>query len=145
MRNLVLAGLILVGSSVGAFAQQGGSNPLPEGFETKPLLKTGETRDKDPIKYPDGRPELTSVIGVIQPNGRTPLHEHPIPTFVYVLEGEVELQTEGGSPQRYKAGGAYIESLNKKHQLHNVSGSSPARVLVIFIGEEGKATTVAAK
>jgi quercetin dioxygenase-like cupin family protein len=144
MKNLLFAGLILAGSAVGAFAQQSASNALPEGFETKPLLKTGETRDKDPIKFPTGKPELTSVIGVIQPNGRTPLHEHPIPTYVYVLEGEVELQTDGGSPQRYKAGEAYIESLNKKHQLHNKTGS-PARVLVVFMGEEGKATTVAAK
>ncbi len=144
MKNLLFAGLILAGSAVGAFAQQSAPSALPEGFETKPLLKTGQTRDKDPIKFPTGKPELTSVIGVIQPNGRTPMHEHPIPTYVYVLEGEVELQTDGGSPQRYKAGEAYIESLNKKHQLHNKS-SSPARVLVVFIGEEAKATTIAVK
>lgn len=144
MKNVVFAGLILAGSALGAVAQHSGSNPLPEGFESKPLLKSSATRDKDPIKYPTGQPELTSVIGVIQPNGRTPLHEHPIPTYVYVLEGEVELQTDGGAAQRYKAGEAYIESLNRKHQLHN-KGSAPARVLVVFIGEDGKQTTVAAK
>ena len=144
MKTALCAALILASSTLGGHAQQGGLNPLPEGFETKPLLKATATRDKDPIAYPKGKPELTSVIGVIQPKGRTPLHEHPIPTYVYVLDGEVELQTEGASPQTYKAGEAYIESLGRKHQLHN-KGASPARVLVVFIGEEGKATTVAAK
>jgi quercetin dioxygenase-like cupin family protein len=125
--------------------QHGTDQALPHGFETKPLLKTGKTRDNDPIAYPKTeKPELISVIGTIQPGGRTPLHEHPVPTYVYVLEGEVELETEGAQPHRYKAGEAYIEALNRKHQLYN-KGSSPAKVLVVFVGEEGKPTTVAAK
>jgi quercetin dioxygenase-like cupin family protein len=118
---------------------------LPHGFETKSLLKTGKTRDNDPVVYPKTeKPELISVIGTIQPGGRTPLHEHPVPTYVYVLEGELELQTEGAQPHQYKAGEAYIEALNRKHQLLN-KGSGVARVLVVFVGEEGKPTTVTAK
>jgi quercetin dioxygenase-like cupin family protein len=125
--------------------QHGTDQALPHGFETKPLLKTSKTRDNDPIAYPKTeKPELISVIGTIQPGGRTPLHEHPVPTYVYVLEGEVELQTEGAQSHRYKAGEAYIEALNRKHQLFN-AGNGPAKVLVVFVGEEGKPTTIAAK
>jgi quercetin dioxygenase-like cupin family protein len=132
-------------SPAGSQAQHGADHALPQGFETKSLLKTGRTRDNDPIVYPKtDKPELISVIGTIQPGGRTPLHEHPVPTYVYVLEGEVELQTEGAKPHVYKAGEAYIEALNRKHQLLN-KGSVPARVLVVFVGEEGKPTTVSAK
>jgi quercetin dioxygenase-like cupin family protein len=153
--SIALAAALIVLSSA-AFGQQSGpaatqhqqhgpDQALPHGFETQSLLKTGKTRDNDPIAYPrTDKPELISVIGTIQPGGRTPLHEHPVPTYVYVLEGEVELQTEGAQPHRYKAGEAYIEALNRKHQLHN-KGSSPAKVLVVFVGEEGKPTTVAAK
>ncbi len=72
------------------------------------------------------------------------MHEHPVPTYVYVLEGEVELQSHGGQPHQYKAGEAYIEALNHPHQLFN-KGNVPAKVLVVFAGEEGKPTTVAAK
>jgi len=129
----------------GQHQQHGSDQALPHGFETKALLKTGKTRDNDPVAYPrTDKPELISVIGTIQPGGRTPLHEHPVPTYVYVLEGEVELQTDGAEPHRYKTGEAYIESLNRKHQLFN-KGSTPAKVLVVFVGEEGKPTTVAAK
>jgi quercetin dioxygenase-like cupin family protein len=87
------------------------------GFKTQPLLKSGQTRDKQPIAYPKtDKPEIISVIGIIEPGGRTPLHEHPVPTYVYVLEGEVELQSHGGQPHQYKAGEAYIEALNHQHQ-----------------------------
>lgn len=117
---------------------------LPEGFETQPILKTGQTRDNDPIVYPEGEPEITSVIGTIEPGGRTPLHEHPVPVYVYILEGEVELETEGGEPYYYGTGEAYIEALNRPHQLFN-RGETPARVLVVFMGAQGQPTTIAAQ
>ncbi|HLM19891.1 MAG TPA: cupin domain-containing protein, partial [Propionibacteriaceae bacterium] len=100
------------------------------------------TRDAQPIVYPrTEKPELLSVIGTLQPGGRTPLHEHPVPVFVYVLDGELELQSEGQPSQVYKSGEAWIESLNKKHQVFN-KGAAPARILVVFVGEEGKPTTI---
>jgi len=138
-RIVSIVALLLVSASSAAWAQD---TALPAGFKTQPLLKSGLTRDKQPIFYPKtDKPEIISVIGTIEPGGRTPLHEHPIPTYVYVLEGEVELQSEGGEPAKYKVGEAYIEALNHKHQLFN-KGSAPARVLVVFVGEEGKPTTV---
>ena len=92
---------------------------LPAGFKTQPLLKSGQTRDKQPIAYPKtDKAEIISVIGVIEPGGRTPLHEHPVPTYVYVLEGEVELQSHGGQPHQYKAGERAKADIN--------SGTMPA-------------------
>ena len=119
-------------------------DPLPAGFETTPVLSTGFTRDGDPLIYPSGTPAIISVIGTIEPGGRTPLHQHPGPVYVYILEGEVELRTDGGDPFRYSAGVAYIEALNRDHQLFNI-GAAPAKVLVVFVGEEGTPTTVAAQ
>ena len=140
-------GLALAGGATLAQQQQqtGEDAALPQGFETTPVLRTGATRDGEPIAYPQtDRPEIVSVIGTIEPGGRTPLHEHPVPTYVYILEGEVELQTAGGEPHRYKAGEAYIEALNSKHQLFN-NRDAPAKVLVVFVGDEGQPTTIAAQ
>lgn len=137
----VLAGLMLLAGSAGSALAQ---DALPAGFKTQPLLKTGQTRDEEPIAYPSGKPEITSVVGTIEPGGRTPLHQHPVPVYVYILEGEVELQTEGRKPHTYKTGEAYIEALNRNHQLFN-KGNSQAKVLVVFVGEEGKPTTIPAK
>jgi quercetin dioxygenase-like cupin family protein len=134
------AGLSLAGSGV-VLAQD---SPLPEGFETQPLLDATTTRDNDPIAWPDADPRIISVIGTIEPGGRTPLHQHPVPTFVYVLEGAVELRTEGGDPRAYAEGEAYIEALDRDHQLFNVTDEE-ARVLVVFIAGDGVPTTVASQ
>jgi quercetin dioxygenase-like cupin family protein len=116
---------------------------LPEGFDTKSVLNTQGTRDGDPIRYPDGTAEIISVIGTIEPGGRTPLHQHPVPTYVYVLEGQVELRTEGGDPHVYNQGEAYIEALDRDHQLSNTTDET-ARILAVFVGAEGTPTTVSA-
>lgn len=137
---LAAAGLFLA-SAAPSLAQ---NEALPAGFKTEPVLKTAVTRDGAPIAYAAGKPEIISVIGTIEPGGRTPLHQHPVPVYVYVLEGELELRTEGGEPHRYNAGEAYIEALDRNHQLFNVGGT-PAKVLVVFMGQEGSPTTVAAK
>lgn len=137
-RTLCLATAIAL-SSASVLAQD---DPLPEGFTAEPLIKTVLTRDGEPIVYPTGTPEIVSVIGTLEPGGRTPLHEHPVPVYVYVLEGEIELKTEGGEPQRYSAGQAFIEAQNRKHQAFNVAETS-TRVLVVFVGAEGQPPTVA--
>ena len=138
----VLAAIWLV---AGVATVRGQDSTLPAGFKTQSLLKSGQTRDNQPIAYPKtDKPEIISVIGIIEPGGRTPLHEHPVPTYVYVLDGEVELQSHGGKPHVYKAGEAYIEALNHQHQLFN-KGNVPAKVLVVFVGEEGKPTTITPK
>lgn len=138
VRCIPLAALLVLGIPLAGHAQD---NPLPAGFTTQPLLKTGMTRDNEPIRYPTANPEMISVIGTLEKDGRTPLHMHPVPVYVYVMEGEIELRSESGPPHRYKAGDAFIESQNRRHQAFNVA-TGPSRLLVVFVGEAGKPTTV---
>ncbi|WP_310567528.1 cupin domain-containing protein [Hydrogenophaga sp.] len=140
VRYIPLAALLLLGAHLPGHTQD---NPLPAGFTTQPLLKTGMTRDNEPIRYPTAGAEMISVIGTLEKDGRTPLHMHPVPVYVYVMEGEIELRTDGSAPQRYKAGQAFIESQNRRHQAFNVAAGGPSRLLVVFVGEAGKPTTVA--
>lgn len=144
MKNRIVASVaiaMVLGSAVpsSAFAQD---DALPAGFTTQPIIKTGVTRDNEPIVYPAGTPEIISVIGTLEKGGRTALHEHPVPVYVFILEGEVELKSEGGEPQRYKAGEGFIEAQNRKHQAFNVAATA-TKLLVVFVGEEGTPTTVA--
>ncbi|MCE9665789.1 cupin domain-containing protein [Halomonas sp. M5N1S17] len=140
-KSALTLGLVAALPFAAALAQD---DALPEGFQTEPVLKTTTTRDGDAIVWPEGTPEIVSVIGIIEPGGRTPLHQHPVPVFVYVLEGEVELRTEGGDPHTYGTGEAYIEALNRDHQLFNVTDSD-AKILVVFAAAEGQPTTVASE
>lgn len=117
---------------------------LPSGFATEPVLKSGMTADGDQLVLPGGTPEIVSVIGTIEPGGRTARHQHPVPVYVYVLDGALEVQTEGRDVRHYGAGEAFLESIDRWHQAFN-NGSVPTRILVVFIGEEGKPTTIASR
>jgi quercetin dioxygenase-like cupin family protein len=59
-----------------------------------------------------------------------------------LLEAELEVQTEGGEPRHYQAGEAFLESIDRWHQAFN-NGSSETRILVVFVGEEGRPTSIA--
>lgn len=122
------------------------SDALPQGFQTTPLMRTSTTGDGIRIEYPrTENPEVIAVIGTVAPGGRTPRHQHPIPTFVYVMEGSLEVRTDGRETRTYAAGQTFIESQNLWHQAFNPSQTTPARILVVFMGEQGKPTTVAAQ
>jgi len=104
--------------------------------------QSGTTADGDPLAYPvSGSPELVSVLGVLEPGGQTALHQHPVPVYVYVLEGMLTVKTEGGEPRDYKGGDAFLESVNRWHQAFN-PGESQTRLLVVFLGQSGTPTTV---
>jgi quercetin dioxygenase-like cupin family protein len=64
-------------------------------------------------------------------------HHHPVPTFGYVLEGELESTFEG-KVYRHVAGDSFFEETNVPHWTRNVSPDKPAKLLVIFIGDKGK-------
>jgi len=136
--------LLLVTAAV---AQQpaGDDQALPKGFKVTPVLKTGKTASDAKIEYPrTAQAEVISVIGGLDPGGRTARHQHPVPVFVYVLEGTLTVQADGGQPREYKPGQAYMEDINHWHQAFN-KGTTPVKILVVFMGEEGKPTTINAR
>lgn len=155
MKRLVIASVSILFLITAAVAQQpnpvqlaqasGDDQALPKGFKVTPVLKSGQTASKMPVEYPKtGKAEIVSVIGELEPGGRTALHQHPVPVFVYVLEGTLTVQAQGGQPREYAGGQAFVEDVNHWHQAFN-KGSAPVKILVVFVGEEGKPTSVNAK
>lgn len=147
MKRSLLTGLCTILVIGVAVAQQPKSDDsaLPKGFKTTPVLKSGMTAANKPIEYPKtGKPEIISVIGDLEPGGRTALHQHPVPVYVYVLEGTLTVQAQGMEARDYKPGQAFLEDVNLWHQAFN-KGSTQTKILVVFVGEEGKPTTIAAK
>jgi quercetin dioxygenase-like cupin family protein len=64
-------------------------------------------------------------------------HFHPGPVFVYVLEGELTVETKGGT-ETYKAGQLYPEQLNTVMQGKNLSTSDDLEFVVFQVGDIGK-------
>ena len=75
------------------------------------------------------------VLEVVYPPGvASSSHRHNAYTFVYVLEGTVEMQVAGGKLQRLVAGQTFYESPSDIHSVsRNASDTEPAKILVFFI------------
>jgi quercetin dioxygenase-like cupin family protein/uncharacterized membrane protein YphA (DoxX/SURF4 family) len=61
-------------------------------------------------------------------------HRHPGPVVVYVLEGEVEMQIEGGPLKTYRKGETFFEPPGALHTVsRNPSQTEPARFLAFLL------------
>ena len=100
-----------------------------------PVLTAKETVLGQPIAYPPGVPVITSAIVTIPPGGQTGWHEHSIPLYAYILEGEltVDYGTEG--TRLYRAGEGVMEAIDWSHNGTS-TGTVPVRILAVYIGAE---------
>ncbi len=71
-------------------------------------------------------------------------HFHPADVFVYVLEGELTVETEKGT-RTIKAGELYPEVPGMVMRGKNVSTSVPAKIVVFQVGDAGKPMMIKAK
>jgi len=143
MKRFAIVSLVSLVLLVTATAQD--DQALPKGFKTTPVLKSIQTASNMKLEYPKAvQAEVVSVTGELEPGGRTSRHQHPVPVFVYVLEGTLTVQADGGQPREYTPGKAFVEDINHWHQVFN-KGTTPVKILVVFMGEEGKPTTINAK
>lgn len=95
----------------------------------------------EPIAYATGTPQVSAWIITFEPEGHTNLHQHPAPSFVYVLEGELEAQVADGEPNRIKQGQAIIEPQDTTVQAFNVAGG-PTKIIVVALASDVKAGSV---
>jgi quercetin dioxygenase-like cupin family protein len=83
------------------------------------------------------------VLEVTYPPGvESASHRHNAHTIVYVLEGTVTMQVEGSEAKTLGAGEIFYETPDDVHSVSkNASATEPARILVFFLKEKGRATT----
>ena len=79
----------------------------------------------------------------LAPGATAPHHRHDVAVVAYVLEGTVENQFDGGAVSVQKTGEAWWERPGTVHDVaRNASSTARARLLLVYVGEEGKAATV---
>jgi quercetin dioxygenase-like cupin family protein len=77
------------------------------------------------------------------PDAAAPRHRHDVAVLAYVLEGTVENQFDGAATQVHRAGESWWEEPGTVHDVaRNASKTARARLLVVYVGEDGKAATV---
>lgn len=107
------------------------------------LIKSGTSWDGAPFYYPKGEAELTSIRLSLKANQALPFHCHPVPTFGYILSGELEVETQDGKTTRFKAGDAVIEVMKTVHRGRALD--APVEILVFYAGEKNTPNTVLPK
>ena len=70
-------------------------------------------------------------------------HRHNAHTFVYVLEGSVVMQVQGGEAKTLTAGQTFYENPDDIHTVaNNASDTEPAKILVFFIKDSDAPASV---
>lgn len=80
------------------------------------------------------------------PGGGDPVHRHDAHAFVYVLEGAIIMQVDGGERVTLTPGQTYYEAPDDLHTVgKNASSTMPAKFLVLLVKDIGVAPLILAE
>ncbi len=105
------------------------------------LLQSPTSWNGAALSYPSGQAEVTAMLIEIAPGAETGWHLHPVASFAYILEGELEVSLKDGSVKRLAPGQALAEVVNTLHNGRNV-GKGPVKLVVFYAGAAGSTLTV---
>lgn len=78
--------------------------------------------------------ELSMLTVTYPPGGSSKPHRHDAYVLVYVLDGAVEMQVQGGPLRTIHAGESFVEHPADIHEIsRNASKTQPARFLVVAL------------
>lgn len=84
------------------------------------------------------KPTLTSLTVEINPGETVGAHKHDGFVYAYVLEGKVRSKLDNGDEVDYEKGAHWVEQQGVVHTLTaNISKTDTAKILVVFIAEDG--------
>jgi len=128
----LLSGVLTIGLAPLAFAQQPpGASPVTRTELLKQVLPPGDFRN------------VQVAIVELGPGAAAQRHRHDVAVVAYVLEGTVENQFDGGAIVTQKQGESWWEAPGTVHNVaRNPNKAERARLLIVYIGEEGKTPTV---
>jgi quercetin dioxygenase-like cupin family protein len=72
------------------------------------------------------------------PGGSDPIHRHNAHAFVYVLEGSIVMQVQGGKETTLTPGQTFYEGPDDVHVVgRNASQTKPAKFVVFMVKDKG--------
>jgi quercetin dioxygenase-like cupin family protein len=85
--------------------------------------------------------QFTTILVDFAPGEKAAPHRHGRAfVYAYVLAGDIETQLEGEPTQTFHTGQSWFELPGAHHVLtRNISRTAPARLLVVFVADEGAA------
>ena len=113
----------------------------PPEISVETLLETDQTILHQAFAYPAGRAQVTSAILTVPPGATVPLHLHPVPLLVYILQGEITVDYERRGKRTYRKGDAFVEAFEWPHHARN-GGKKDVRILTVYAGAVGIANSI---
>jgi D-alanyl-D-alanine dipeptidase len=105
-----------------------------------PLFEAGIDTLGNPLTYPDGdAAEITGALVTMAPGHSTGWHFHRVPTFGYLLSGELTVEYATGESRVFETGDGILEAQHTVHNGHN-RGNEPISMLVFSAGAPGVPT-----
>jgi len=135
--TVLVASLAFIVLATPALAQAPGPAPQPKGVTSSNLITSlGGFREVVSIPV-----VLTGQTVEIEPGGQTGRQRHTVPTFIYVLEGTLVTNSEGGrvgvgGAQYHAAGQSYSDPVGVWHN-HSNPGQAPVKYLLLFLSTPG--------
>lgn len=81
---------------------------------------------------------LTAVTVDYAPGGKSKPHVHAGVVLAYVVSGAIRSQVDAGPARVYRAGDAFFEAPGAHHRVsENASPSKPAKLLAVFVADDG--------
>jgi quercetin dioxygenase-like cupin family protein len=106
-----------------------------EAIASLPDLNT--TSAGEPLHYlSTPEPVVSSDVLTVPPGSVSRWMIHPVPAYLYVLQGDLTLEFVDGKRQTFHAGQAFLQSQTKWHRGRN-EGQIPLRFLAVFLGSKG--------
>ena len=124
MRALVGAGVALVFGASLAYAAD-----APK-ISVEPVARTSTTITGEKIVVP-ANPEVVTSIATFPPGAELPIHKHPYPHYVYVLEGNLTVFNVDTGKSFVARKGDFIVETNSNWHYGKNEGTEPVKLLVI--------------
>ncbi len=123
-----------------AFLDSGGdmsaNRQAGNGIEIQELLRTDASWNGVAYgSYPGGIAEPVVAKIIIPAHQELAWHSHPMPSFAYVLSGEITVEDDQGNKKHFTAGEVMPETVHTAH--HALVGDSPATFIVFYAGTKG--------
>ena len=113
-----------------------------EGVTATVLLKSDSSWEGTKLAYPEGQAEVTGMVIEVAPGAETGWHLHTVPSFAYVLEGNLEVRLKNGDTKKLSPGEVLSEVVNTPHNGRNV-GDVPVKLIVFYAGATDSTLTEA--
>jgi quercetin dioxygenase-like cupin family protein len=112
--------------------------------DAPPRLVNAEVAFKEKLPNVPGK-EITGVLVTYAPGGKSASHAHAGSVYAYVISGRVRSENSATGPVKvYSAGQGFFEPPGSVHTVsENASDTEPARLLAIFVADEGAQLTKA--